>query len=190
MKTLRILAIAFTSILLLAGQQFASPVAYGQIPDDEPWNFPVNGQAITENTAWKDMSVNIIGRYCRTDGLGCGDPTDKITYRVTTNPGSITQNFDWNKTYSPNGGNFKGGHIDVFAVIDGAVRGGGEQATETTSSGRKTWEHSSAASNSIITAYAFWALKPDGSWQSATARTTGAKCEPISVGNVCKYNQP
>lgn len=87
---------------------------YGIIlPAATPSSFPVRGDACHSNRAWCDLVLEVAGEYC--DPEGCTQ-TDRITARLTTNPGATGSMVSWTSIYSPNGGNFTGVHFEWWTM--------------------------------------------------------------------------
>jgi hypothetical protein len=86
-----------------------------------PNSFPVRGAPGGSRLYWTGMSLIIAGRFCGPSG--CSADTDRITSRVTVDPGARTTRFSSTNLYAPNSGAFGDRHLQLWAINRGAIVG-------------------------------------------------------------------
>lgn len=165
-----------------SSQAVVVPMSSGENPN----TYPVRGSAGSGRTSWQ-MQLIMAGRYCGPSS--CGPDTDRITCRLTVNPGARTSRYDSNCTYFPNAGNLSDPHYELWAINRGAVVGN----TDTTrlfsgsgGSGSYYLSSSRALNGTVLTnAAKLWVRVPQGTYSGDGAKTADAACN--TSNNVCKY---
>lgn len=88
--------------------------AHDRSPAVSPSAFPVRGAACGNNRAWCNLTLEVAGAFCGPSGC---TQTDKITARLTNNPGATGSMTSWTSIYSPYDGNFTGVHFEWFTMM-------------------------------------------------------------------------
>lgn len=165
----------------------AAPMALPSTGPDpgNPNLWPVNGSVGSGRTVWVNMQLAIAGAWC-TNNSGCS-MTDKITGRVTVNPGAVSNKINVVGLYFPNSGNFDPQVKYVFKSINrGTVTGSGYAYAKWTGG---TWIHGNGRSlnGTVLTvgvALGTIAL-PIRQYVWGGGKTSDATCNTIN--NVCHY---
>ena len=97
---------------------------WGSDPQSEdPNDWPISGSAGSGGLYWEGMKFGIGSKVCeRVIFLGrkC-TTTDKITARVTVNPGAYNSTATYTTIYSPNEYYFSDLHLEFFAINRGRI---------------------------------------------------------------------
>lgn len=157
----------------------------------DPNQFPVRGSTGNGGMGhyhWTELTLIVAGHVCQSSG--CEDDTDRITCRITVDPGAISSRLSWTCGYVPNSGNFDEKHFEMWAVNRGDIMGTDDSDDLFTSSGGtgKLPLYSKRALNgSVLTvAVALWVhVKPTNQYIHDGAKTADAKCN--IEDNSCSY---
>lgn len=166
--------------------QTVQPYASGLDPNA----FKVNGWASSSGYAWSNLTLIVHGAYCRPSG--CDDDTDKITCRLTVDPGAISSRISWNCGYFPNAGNFGDKHLENWMINRGDVLqepvDSGNLFTGSGGSNDYVIFLDRAVNGSVITAaFALWVyVEPMGQYVYHGGKTADAKCN--IQDNACLYS--
>lgn len=169
----------------LAGDQANNQPAADDV-SVQSWSWPLRGYSAGDKRAWVlDGVAN--GYTCR----GTCWLSDRITVRVTTNPGATSSRYDWNALYSPNSGNFSSGQMAATALCrDGGNRyqcGSDNWSMPTSGSGSRYIFTSSRRGAYLAHGYQLsFYFRISGSRVADSARTGEAYCR--TTDNVCIYN--
>ncbi len=162
----------------------AVPMSSGENPN----TFQVRGDVGDGRTYWEGMRLIAAGRFC--GPAGCSGDTDRISCRVTVNPGAKTSRYDSNCTYSPNNGNFGDRHYELWAINRGVVVGNedtGRLFSGGSGAGSYYLSSNRKLNGTVLTsALKLWVYaKPLESYRGDGAKTADATCNKSN--NVCKY---
>lgn len=162
-----------------------APTASGENPN----TFPVRGSRGSGRTFWEDMKLIVAGHFCGTNGCDAQD-TDRITCRLTINPGAKTSRYDSNCLYSPNSGKFGDRHYELWAINRGNVVGNKDTGRLFSGSGGSSSHFLSSSrklNGTVLTSAAkLWVeIRPLGAYIGDGAKTADATCN--NSNNVCKY---
>ena len=153
----------------------------------DPNTFPVRGSAGSGNLVWQGMQLIVAGRICTPSGCETKD-SDRVTSRVTVNPGAVTSRLDITTVHSPDGGAFGEMHFQFFAINRGKVTNTRDTPSKEPGSFQTVFGNDADLNGTVLTvAVNLWVFANYyGTYVSDGAKTADAKCSP-KPDNECRY---
>ena len=153
----------------------------------DPNALPVRGSAGSGNLVWQGMQLIVAGRICTPSGCETKD-SDRVTSRVTVNPGAVTSKLSIQTIHSPDGGGFGEMHFQFFAINKGKVTNTRDSVSQDSGPFTTVFGNDADLNGTVLTvAVNLWVFANYyGTYVSDGAKTADAKCSP-KPDNECKY---
>jgi hypothetical protein len=154
-----------------------------------PNEYPVRGEVCPKNDrAWCSLLLEFAVSYCDEDGCKL---TDRMTVRITVDPGPKTSRASFNAIYSPDDHNYAGFHFQWWVLCFAAQRTCGSEDTDSFDrSEHGTFTMTSTTDlydSKIAHAITLWGFfVRNGNYYNDDAKTGTATCES-KPKNYCVY---